>query len=243
MLETFVVPDDREGQKLRERNARALRSTFSRIAGSGSMRSISVAPIMVEKIAQKARSFIHGSPARHKRQHLVFVVHEFRTDRLGDVCHSHIDEENSRAAVDCGGGVYWHDSPRKPSMSVRRLSLILVPNSNFLGLWTGILFGSYLVSRLRCLARPLGLSSQCLQTLLSTGSHALIGRVAFDRPPKLDGTLDDPPWQEATPTPESAAHPSSRQQAGSNPLGSSKPGRNGSLVEFNAHDYRIVGDN
>ena len=46
----------REGQKLRKRKSLALPSTFSRIAGSGSMRAISVAPIMVEKIAKKACS-------------------------------------------------------------------------------------------------------------------------------------------------------------------------------------------
>jgi hypothetical protein len=44
------------GQKLCKRKSLALPSTFSRIAGSGSMRAISVAPIIVEKIAKKARS-------------------------------------------------------------------------------------------------------------------------------------------------------------------------------------------
>jgi len=44
------------GQKLRMRKSLVLASTFSRIAGSGSMRAISIAPIIVEKIAKKARS-------------------------------------------------------------------------------------------------------------------------------------------------------------------------------------------
>jgi hypothetical protein len=43
-------------QKLRKRKSLALPSTFSRIAGSGSSLEISIAPIIVEKIAKKARS-------------------------------------------------------------------------------------------------------------------------------------------------------------------------------------------
>ena len=43
-------------QKLRKRKSLALASTFSRIAGSGSMRAISIAPIIVEKIEKNARS-------------------------------------------------------------------------------------------------------------------------------------------------------------------------------------------
>ena len=49
----FLTP---KNQKLRKRNSLALASTFSRIAGSGSMRAISIAPIIVEKIEKKARS-------------------------------------------------------------------------------------------------------------------------------------------------------------------------------------------
>jgi hypothetical protein len=44
------------GQKPRKRKSLALASTFSRVAGSGSMRAISTAPIIVEKIAKNARS-------------------------------------------------------------------------------------------------------------------------------------------------------------------------------------------
>src|SRR5438445_6153479 len=47
---------DSGGQKLRKRKSLALLSTVSRIAGSGSIRAISTAPIIVEKIAKKARS-------------------------------------------------------------------------------------------------------------------------------------------------------------------------------------------
>ena len=46
----------RKSQKLRNRKSLALPSTFSRIARSGSMRAISTAPVIVEKIAKKARS-------------------------------------------------------------------------------------------------------------------------------------------------------------------------------------------
>jgi hypothetical protein len=49
-------PRNQEDQKPRKRKSLALPSTFSRIAGSGSMRAISTAPIIVEKIAKKARS-------------------------------------------------------------------------------------------------------------------------------------------------------------------------------------------
>ena len=45
------------GQKLRKRKSLVFASTFSRIARSGSSRAISTAPIIVEKIAKKARSF------------------------------------------------------------------------------------------------------------------------------------------------------------------------------------------
>jgi Family of unknown function (DUF6010) len=53
-----VLPHQTEliESKLRKRRSLALARTFSRIAGSGSMRASSVAPIMVEKIAKKARS-------------------------------------------------------------------------------------------------------------------------------------------------------------------------------------------
>jgi hypothetical protein len=44
-------------QKLDKRNVLAASNTFSRIAGSGSKRAISVAPTIVEKITKKARSF------------------------------------------------------------------------------------------------------------------------------------------------------------------------------------------
>ena len=47
---------DERNQKLRKRKSLALASTYSRIAGSGSMRAIATAPIMVEKIEKKARS-------------------------------------------------------------------------------------------------------------------------------------------------------------------------------------------
>jgi len=43
-------------QKLRKRNSLAQASTFSRIASSGNIRAISMAPIMVEKMEKKARS-------------------------------------------------------------------------------------------------------------------------------------------------------------------------------------------
>jgi hypothetical protein len=43
-------------QKLRKRNSRTVDSTFTRIAGSGSRRAISIAPIIVEKITKNARS-------------------------------------------------------------------------------------------------------------------------------------------------------------------------------------------
>jgi hypothetical protein len=45
-----------ETQKLDKRKSLAVARTFSRIAGSGSMRAISIAPAIVEKIAKKARS-------------------------------------------------------------------------------------------------------------------------------------------------------------------------------------------
>jgi len=44
------------GQKLRKRKSLVLASTFSRIAESGRIRAMSIAPIIVEKIAKKARS-------------------------------------------------------------------------------------------------------------------------------------------------------------------------------------------
>ena len=47
---------DPKNQKLRKRKSLALASTFSRIAGSGSIRAISIAPIIVEKIEKNARS-------------------------------------------------------------------------------------------------------------------------------------------------------------------------------------------
>ncbi len=47
---------DCRGQKLCKRKSLVLASTFSRTARSGSKRAISTAPIMVEKIAKKARS-------------------------------------------------------------------------------------------------------------------------------------------------------------------------------------------
>jgi len=47
---------DERNQKLRKRKSLALASTYSLIAGSGSMRAIATAPIMVEKIEKKARS-------------------------------------------------------------------------------------------------------------------------------------------------------------------------------------------
>jgi hypothetical protein len=43
-------------QKLRNRKSLALASTFSLVTGSGIMRAISTAPIIVEKITKKARS-------------------------------------------------------------------------------------------------------------------------------------------------------------------------------------------
>ena len=49
-------PMTEDSQKLRKRKSLALPSTFSRISGSGSMRAISIAPIIIEKIAKKARS-------------------------------------------------------------------------------------------------------------------------------------------------------------------------------------------
>jgi hypothetical protein len=45
-----------QNQKLRKRNSLVLASTFSRIAGSGSIRAISVVPTIVEKMKKKARS-------------------------------------------------------------------------------------------------------------------------------------------------------------------------------------------
>ena len=50
------VARETKGQKLRSRRSLALPSTFSRIAGSGNIRAISIAPIIVEKMAKKARS-------------------------------------------------------------------------------------------------------------------------------------------------------------------------------------------
>jgi len=43
---------DSGNQKLRKRKSLALASTFSRMAGSGSRRAISIAPAIVEKIAE-----------------------------------------------------------------------------------------------------------------------------------------------------------------------------------------------
>jgi hypothetical protein len=47
------LPIRPENQKLRKRRSIALASTFSRIAGSGSIRAISVAPTIVEKMERK----------------------------------------------------------------------------------------------------------------------------------------------------------------------------------------------
>ena len=55
-----VAPIGNQESKLRKRNSLALASTFSRIAGSGSIRAISVAPIIVEKMEKKARSLSAG---------------------------------------------------------------------------------------------------------------------------------------------------------------------------------------
>ena len=52
IVDKFIRGD----QKLRKRKSLALPSTLSCIAGSGSMRAISIAPIIVEKIAKNARS-------------------------------------------------------------------------------------------------------------------------------------------------------------------------------------------
>ncbi len=63
LLESAAVPATLPGshdwgdQKLRKRKSLALASTFARMARSGSRRAISMAPIIVEKIAKKARSF------------------------------------------------------------------------------------------------------------------------------------------------------------------------------------------
>ena len=50
------VSVDPKNQKLRKRNARAVASTFSRIARSGSIRAISIPPSLVEKMIKKAHA-------------------------------------------------------------------------------------------------------------------------------------------------------------------------------------------
>jgi hypothetical protein len=50
------VPLPIKNQKLRKRKSLAVASTFSRIAGSGSIRAISIAPTIVEKMEKKALS-------------------------------------------------------------------------------------------------------------------------------------------------------------------------------------------
>jgi hypothetical protein len=59
-----------QNQKLRKRRPLALTSTFSRIAGSGSIRAISIAPTVVEKMEKKARSLLGMATIRYKRGHL-----------------------------------------------------------------------------------------------------------------------------------------------------------------------------
>jgi hypothetical protein len=84
-------------------------------------------------------------------------------------------------------------------MSLRRLYLILVPNSNLLGLWTGILFGAYLIFTSTLLSQTMG-SQQPVSPDTTVHREPRTHRASrVDRPPKLDGTLDDPLWQEATP--------------------------------------------
>ena len=56
-----------------------LASTFSR-AGSGSMRAISTAPIIVEKIAKKVRSLSTVRRPGMNRSILAFVVRKLRDD-------------------------------------------------------------------------------------------------------------------------------------------------------------------
>ena len=67
-------------QKLCRRKSHALASTFSRIAGSGSRRAISVAPIIVEKMAKKARSLSVVRLLGHKGDHSVLVADELGKD-------------------------------------------------------------------------------------------------------------------------------------------------------------------
>jgi hypothetical protein len=50
-----------QNPKLRKRRSLALTSTFSRIVGSGSIRAISIAPTIVEKMEKKALFMGHGN--------------------------------------------------------------------------------------------------------------------------------------------------------------------------------------
>ena len=52
----YIHSVEKKNQKLCKRNSLALANTFSLIAGSGNIRAISIAPIIVEKIEKNARS-------------------------------------------------------------------------------------------------------------------------------------------------------------------------------------------
>jgi hypothetical protein len=60
---------------VRKKKSLALAGTFSRIAGSGSMRAISIAPIIVEKIEKKACSLsTDRRPGMKRSTSFVFQV-------------------------------------------------------------------------------------------------------------------------------------------------------------------------
>ena len=88
---------DPKNQKLRKRNSLALASTFSRIAGSGSIRAISIAPIMVEKMAKKARSLsaVRWPGINWKHSTLVFL--QFLKDLSASSPYRRVANSGARA--------------------------------------------------------------------------------------------------------------------------------------------------
>jgi len=84
-------------------------------------------------------------------------------------------------------------------MSLRRLPRVLVPRSNFLGLWIGILVGAYLVFTSTLLSQTMGSQQPVSPDSTVRREPRSLKATPVERPPKLDGTLDDPLWQQATP--------------------------------------------
>src|SRR5215469_1082962 len=128
---------------------------------------------------------------------------DYCPDRRGDVCHTHTDKEDSRACADRGGGSHRPLFPLKPSMSLLTLAQVRATavgvNSNFHGLWISLLLVAYLIFSSTLLSQGMGSQQQVSPdtTVHRQPRTHLATRV--DRAPKLDGTLDDPLWQEATP--------------------------------------------